>query len=474
VLLRKTARSSTLRLALVYVGLFSTAIFGLLAYVYWSTVSHLDRRVERAVEAERVLLTQAYDQGGRHAVAALIDRRIGDQRLDGWYYGLFDPSLGLVAGNLPQWPKAVPVRPERDGAPGAFRTVSVTAPAARPAAVRAISLTLRNGDHLLLGREVDGLAMETGTALAIAAALFLLLATAAGISTARRSVSRIETINATSREIIRTGFERRVPLRGTGDEWDELAANLNSMLDRIEELVATNRQVSENIAHDLRTPLTRIRSRLERTVMQQLDAPAYRLLIENTIGELDGVLQTFASLLRISRIEASERGVGFLPLDLKQLAEEVVELFDAAAEEAEVRLAVQGEGPAPIFGDRDLLFDALANLVDNAIKHGGSGGDVLVRVCGGATPLVAVEDHGPGVPAKEGREVFKRFYRLERSRNRPGNGLGLSLVAAVAHLHGIRVNIVDNLPGTRVELEFPAAMQQIGPPLPAHTAVAFD
>ena len=460
-LLRKTARSSTLRLALVYVGLFSAAIFGLLAYVYWSTVSYLDQGVERAVEAERVLLTQAFDRGGRRGVVALIDRRVTDDRLGGWYYGLFDASLAPIAGNLPHWPEAVPAQTGRDGAAGDFRTLSIKTPLGRPAGVRATSLILPDGDHLLLGREVNGLdafATDTGTALGIAAALFLLLAAAAGISTARRSVSRIETINATSREIIKAGFERRVPLRGTGDEWDELAANLNAMLDRIEELVATNRQVSDNIAHDLRTPLTRIRSRLERTVTQELDAPAYRLLIENTIGELDGVLQTFASLLRISRIEASERGAGFVPLDLKQLAEEVVELFDAAAEEADVQLVLRAEGPMPIFGDRDLLFEAVANLVDNAINHGGNGGEVCVRIRNGkGAPILSVEDHGPGIPVEQTGHVFKRFFRLERSRKRPGNGLGLSLVAAVAHLHGIRIGLADNAPGLRAELCFPAA-----------------
>lgn len=458
-LLRKTARSSTLRLALVYVALFSAAIFGLLAYVYWSTFAYLERSAERSVTAERALLTQAYDRGGRGALIALIRQRVTDQRLDGWYYGLFDTSLAPITGNLPQWPNATPVQNGRNSAPGAFKTLSIAAGAARRA-IRATSLTLPNGDSLLLGREVDRLdafAADTGTALAIAAALFLLLAAAAGISTARRSVSRIEAINATSRDIIRAGFERRVPLRGTGDEWDELAANLNAMLDRIEELVATNRQVSDNIAHDLRTPLTRIRSRLERTVTQALDIPAYRRLIENTIGELDGVLLTFASLLRISRIEASERGAGFVRLDLKMLAEEVVELFDAAAEEAGVRLALRDEGPGPIFGDRDLLFDAVANLVDNAIKHGGNGREVCVRIRNRDAPILSVEDHGSGIPPEEAGQVFKRFYRLEGSRKRPGNGLGLSLVAAVAHLHGIQVRLLDNTPGLRVELCFPAS-----------------
>jgi signal transduction histidine kinase len=210
--------------------------------------------------------------------------------------------------------------------------------------------------------------------------LFLILAAAAGISTSRRSVARIEAINATSREIMRSGLGERISLRGTGDEWDGLAENLNSMLDRIEELVETNRQVSDNVAHDLRTPLTRMRGRLERTWNEQLDLSHYRSLVNDTISDLDEMLKTFSSLLRISQIEARDRTAAFRKTDLSEIVREVVELFEPTAEEKAVRLQLSAGETVSVVGDRDLLFDAISNLVDNAIKHGGDRGEVSIAV----------------------------------------------------------------------------------------------
>ena len=453
-LLNKTARSSTLRLALLYVGLFSASIFGLLAYSHRSTISYLERDLDRATVAERAVLMQAYESGGRNGLIALIDQRLNDERLPGWYYELSDASFTPIAGNLRQWPAWA----QADMEWSTFKTFDATE--ADPHPLRATYRSLSNGDHLLLGRQVDALnafAAKTVTALAATAALFLILAIAAGVSTARRSVTRIEAINTTSREIMRSGLGKRIPLRGTGDEWDELATNLNSMLARIEELVETNRQVSDNVAHDLRTPLTRMRARLEKATAQTLDPCSYRSILGDTIADLDGVLGTFSSLLRISRIEATGRKTGFRRLDLNDIAAEVVELFDPTAEMASVRLILTRDGlAAPVIGDRDLLFDAISNLVDNAIKHGGNGGEVNIGVVGTTDgPLLTIADRGPGIPLSERQHIFKRFYRLEQSRNSPGNGLGLSLVSAVANLHKIRIQIADNSPGLRIELHFP-------------------
>jgi signal transduction histidine kinase len=275
VLLDKTLRSSTLKLAAIYIGVVGAAIVGLFAYVYWVSLSFARDIAARGIGMEQAL---------QH----------------------FDRSLALALG----------------GAVG----------------------------------------------------MLLLLAVAAGVSTSRRSVSRIEAINTASREIMRAGLGQRIPLRGTGDEWDELAANLNSMLARIEELVEANRQVSDNLAHDLRTPLTRVRGRLEKAYHRPPDSAEYPALIARTIAELDGILKTFSSLLRISRIEVQERGEGFRAVDLGALAREVVELFEPAAEETGVALRVSGAGSVTAIGDRDLLFDALSNLMDNAIKHGGRDG----------------------------------------------------------------------------------------------------
>ena len=453
-LLSKTLRSSTLKLAYIYVILFCSAIFALLGYAYWSTAAYLYQKSDQLLSVERELLNNAHDRGGRDAVIALIKRRLTDGFFSDWVYLLTDPSYTYVAGNLHAWPVALHNgQGWSDLAAGQKGTEEGEAP------LRATYGILPDGSHLLVGRKIEdlrGLVEKIAIVLASGAGLFLILAAAAGISTSRRSVARIESINATSREIMRSGLGERIPLRGTGDEWDGLAHNLNSMLDRIQELMESVRQVSDNVAHDLRTPLTRMRGRLERGYNQQLDLIQYQALVSDTVIELDEVLKTFSSILRISQIEMRNQRVGFRDIDLTQIAPEVVELFEAAAEENSVKLQFVGGAPISVVGDRDLLFDALSNLVDNAIKHGSSADGITVEVTHRADgPVVAVADHGPGVPEAERKNVLKRFYRLEHSRNSPGSGLGLSLVTAVANLHEAQVEMLDNAPGLRVELRFP-------------------
>jgi signal transduction histidine kinase len=303
--------------------------------------------------------------------------------------------------------------------------------------------------------DLDGLTRTIETALLAGVALLVVITAVAGVAITRRTVGRIEAINATSRAIMQTGLDQRIPLRGTRDEWDQLAANLNSMLDRVEALMAEVKQVSDNVAHDLRTPLTRMRGRLEKASTRQRDGEQDQALIADTMADLDAVLRMFASLTRISQIEAGDR-TSFRTVDLAEIASEVVELFDAAAEDKRSQLDAVADQRVPVTGDRDLLFDAVANLVDNAIKYGREAGRVTVEVTQsdrGAT--VSVADDGPGIPDDERQQVFKRFYRLERSRHTPGNGLGLSLVAAVARLHGAHIEMLDNKPGLKCRLEFP-------------------
>ncbi|HJU19830.1 MAG TPA: HAMP domain-containing sensor histidine kinase [Stellaceae bacterium] len=462
-LLDKTLRSSTLKLAAIYIAVVCAAILLLFAYVYETSISFARTAVERDIAAEQAWLAAGYARGG----APLLARRIA-HRSDGagsgeWSYLLVDRSLAPLAGNLRAWPNAL-------SGTGGWSDL----PLPSGARIRAVYQILPDGDRLLVGRSLGDLEhfdRSIAFALGWAVGLLALLAVAAGVSTSRRSVSRIEAINTASREIMRTGLGKRIPLRGTGDEWDELAGNLNAMLARIEELVEANRQVSDNLAHDLRTPLTRVRGRLEKAYHCPPAIAEYPAVIGQAIAELDGVLKTFSSLLRISRIEVQDRGEGFRAVDLSALAREVVELFEPAAEEAGVRLHAAGADGIRAVGDRDLLFDALSNLVDNAIHHGGPDGEVTVAVAEERTgPAVTVADTGPGIPAEERRNVLKRFYRLERSRNSPGNGLGLSLVAAVAGLHGARIEMSDNAPGLKATLRLPPSAPASGEAQPSLAA----
>jgi signal transduction histidine kinase len=462
VLLSKPVRSSsTLKLAFIYVIAFCAAIFGLLGYVYWSTVTYLYGISDREISVESTLLTKAYETGGRDGLVALINRRLTDLYFNDWIYLLADSRLDYVAGNLKNWPVSL----HGDEGWSILGPADRQFEAASRSPARFKRQLLPDGYYLLLGRDIgdlDRFGEHVTIGLSLAAVIFLVLAAAAGISTSRRSLARIEAINATSREIMRSGLGERIPLRGTGDEWDGLANNLNSMLDRIEELVETNRQVSDNVAHDLRTPLTRMRGRLERACHQQLDLSKYRSLVNDTISDLDEILTTFSSLLRISQIEARDRTAAFRNIDLSEIASEVAELFEPAAEERGVRLHLSAGEAVSVVGDRDLLFDAISNLVDNAIKHGGGRSEVAIAVAQCADgPVLSIGDRGPGIPIEERKHVLRRFYRLERSRNRPGNGLGLSLVAAVANLHEAHIVMADNAPGLRIELRFPSTRRAV-------------
>jgi signal transduction histidine kinase len=457
VLLAKTLRSSTLRLALICIGIFGAAVFALFSYVYWSTASYVRSRSDQVIAAEQGLLLRAYGSAGRRGLVAAIEQRMDEELFAGGQYLLVDSSSAPVAGNLKAWPA------ELEGSSG-WGNVSVpegSAGAADRRVLRATFDTLSDGSRLLVGKDLEGLddfAKKINTALLWGISLIFVLAGVASVTVTRRTVGRIEAINATSRGIMQTGLGKRIPLRGTQDEWDDLAGNLNSMLDRIEALMGEVKQVTDNVAHDLRTPLARMRGRLEKAYSAQRDGDNDRALIGDTLADLDGVLRMFSSLTRISQIAANDRTDGFRAVNLSEVASQVVELFDAAAEDRAVQLNVVGDPCVPVTGDRDLLFDAVANLVDNAIKHGREAGRVTVEVTrSDAVAVISVADDGPGIPAGECPHVFKRFYRLEHSRRTPGNGLGLSLVAAVARLHGARIDMEDNMPGLKLRLSFASA-----------------
>lgn len=455
-LLAKTLRSKTFQLALLSIGGFGAIVLGLFDYVYWSTASFVLSRSDQAITSEYRSLRQAFERAGRDGLVKAIDRRGADKAFE---YLLSDSSYARIAGNLARWP---------GGLHGQNGWADIDAKTASGelahSALRVTFAVLPDGSHLLVGKDADELARfaaQIGWALAGGILLIVVLAGVASVFVTRRTVGRIESINATSRDIMERGLDQRMPLRGTHDEWDQLAENLNQMLDRIEMLMREVKQVTDNVAHDLRTPLARMRGRLEKAVAKSREPSYDQTLIADMIADLDDVLRIFSSLLRISQIEAGARTAAFRTLDLAEIAREVVELFDAAAEEKGLRLALVADEGVFVTGDRDLLFEAVANLVDNAIKHSGAPGQVNVSIAarGGAGTL-AVADRGPGIPAEEFQHVFKRFYRLERSRCSPGHGLGLSLVAAVAQLHNARIEMEDNHPGLLVRLIVPRMVRR--------------
>jgi signal transduction histidine kinase len=266
---------------------------------------------------------------------------------------------------------------------------------------------------------------------------------------------RIDTINRTGRAIMAGHLEQRVPVIGSGDEFDQLATHLNTLLDQIQRLMDDMRQVTDNVAHDLRSPLNRLRSRLELTLLTPRANEAYRKAIEQTLCEADAMLATFNALLSIARVEAGARREAWDVIDIGALARDVAELYQPLAEERGLRFTQYIEQGLALRGDRQLLAQAIGNLIDNALKYTPAGGQVELRTLEGHGGVeLSVADNGPGIPADARERVLERFVRLDASRATPGNGLGLSMVRAVARLHHAELELSDNWPGLRVTLRF--------------------
>ena len=304
-LLAKTLRSTTFKLALISIGLFGAVVLALFGYVYWSTTTFVLSQSDSAIEAEFASLRNAYGSAGRDGLVRAIEQRVSEARAGGGLYQLADASFVPVAGNLKKMPAVA--RSAQGWTEFRADALNPTVPGEQ-SQFRARLETLPDGSHLLVGRDigdVDRFTHEIYAALVFALALIFVLAAVASVSVTRRTVGRIEFINATSRAIMNSGLGKRIPLRGTQDEWDHLAQNLNSMLERIEALVVEVKQVSDNVAHDLRTPLTRMRGRLEKASIEQRDPNNDQALISDAIADLDDVLRIFSSLMRISQIETA-------------------------------------------------------------------------------------------------------------------------------------------------------------------------
>ncbi len=449
---RRLLRTTTFRMALVYLVLFGLSVAVLLGFVYWSTSNISTTQTDETIDAEITGFAERYRLTGLQGVAAIVRERSQNQRQS--LYLLADIQRRPIAGNLTAWPDV----PTEEGGWLEFTYSRSVGGKEEVHAARARHLELQGGFQLLVGRDIhERLRIEKimQNTLVWAVILTLGLGLGGGILMSRNMLRRIEIINRTSREIIAGDLHRRIPLTGADDELDRLARNLNDMLEQIENSVTAMRQVTDNIAHDLRSPLNRLRSRIEVTLMSDQSVDGYKESLEQTIEEVERLLETFNNLLEIAKAEAAGPMGEMELVDLSMLAADMAELYQPAGEDKSITVACEAEADISIKGSRQLLSQALANLLDNALNYTPAGGNinVLVRRTE-AGPELIVADSGPGIPADKRDEVLRRFVRLEASRNQPGSGLGLSLVKAVAQQHGAVLTLDDNLPGLRVSLRF--------------------
>jgi len=448
-------RNATSRLIAAHLALVGLSTALVLGFVYWSTGSVIDAEMREVVQAELRGLADDYAQGGAPGLARAVERRARAAQGRDAVYLLAGADGARIAGNLSAWPPTV--------APGGgWVTLDLyRLDREDPTRISALSLRLAQGERLLVGRDVAARgAFDRTLARALIWALIAMtvLALATGWLLSRLVLRRIDEIGGAAREIVAGALDRRVPTRGTGDEFDRLAGTLNAMLDRIAALVRDMRMVTDSLAHDLRSPLGRLQRHLEGALDDGLPSDARRERIERALSEGEAVLATLTALLEISRAEAGIGADQFLPVDLGALARDMADLYAAVAEERGLRMTCAAEAGVIAPAHRQMLGQAVANLIDNALKFAPAGSEIALsaRIEAGC-PTLSVADQGPGVPEQERARVLRRFTQLDQSRGSGGAGLGLALVAAVAQMHRATIELGDNRPGLVVTLRFGAA-----------------
>jgi signal transduction histidine kinase len=441
-------RSSALTLAVGYIGLglAALALFAAPLWYAWRVTIQDGRNEILQSDAQR--LTEIYRRDGAQGLVSYINTRVAMQIAGERLLLLADSSFKPMAGNIDAWPDAVPANP------GIYR---VQIPIhGKPEDVALIHATLPGDYHLLVIRTTARFApLERRFWYALASAVVILsvLGTLGGILIRRALLNRIHGIRQTVSAIIQGDLSHRLITQRRGDELDTLAQTINGMLDQIEQLIQGVRNVSNSIAHDLRTPLAELRSRLEELALMRPNPAQTFAEIDAAVADVDRVIGIFNALLRLAEIDSGLRRSGFVSVDLSEIAAAAVEFYQPAAEVRDSSLLLQGAGAMPIKGDPVLLAQALSNLIDNALKYTPPHATITVavqRVNNGVE--IEVADRGPGIPDAEKPKVVERFYRGDASRGTPGVGLGLSLVDAVARLHGSELKLEDNHPGLRARI----------------------
>jgi signal transduction histidine kinase len=474
--LAKLFRTTVFKISLAYLVISAIGAGLVLSSVGDNVKMLVDQQIAQTVEADIAGLSEQYAQGGIRLLVESVDNRT--QRPGADLYLVTTAAGQPVAGNIASLPPGVL---ERTGL--VDTTYQAAGGAGRQRRAMARIFALPGGFRLLVGHDLEegeSLRHILGHALMTSLFWLVVIGTLGGLWVARRVLNRVEAINANARTIVAGDLAGRLPVTGTGDELDRLVQNLNAMLDRIGELMAGLKQVSDNIAHDLKTPLTRLRGRAEQALQFGKTPEDYRGALEKVIEESDRLIQIFDALLNIARAEAGAGREGMIDFDAGQVARDVGELYEPAAEERGVEFKLDVERSLYIHGSRELIGQAIANLVDNALKYGCGAeepqpGAREGGACAGQSVVlsahrtrasieISVADRGAGIAEADRARVLDRFVRLENSRSRPGSGLGLSLAAAVARLHNGVLRLEDNAPGLRVVIALPALALAREPP----------
>lgn len=464
--LAKLFRTTAFKISLAYLVITSVGAGLIFLSVGWNVRTLIEQQITQTVDADIIGLAERYSEAGITGLVDLIDQRV--RQPGAGLYLVTTPAGEPIVGNVASLPAGALAHT------GVVETTYKSKGHVRTALARVFALS--GGFRLLVGHDLaegDALRPLMWHALLSSLIWFTLISTVGGLLVARRVLRRVDRINAEARRIVDGDLSRRLPLAGTGDELDRLVSNLNAMLGRIAELMAGMKEVSDNVAHDLKTPLTRLRTRAEQTLLLGRTTEDFREALEKVIGDADSMIAIFNALLMIARAEAGAGREGMTDFDLADVASDVGELYEPVAENGDVAFVGVIESGLVVHGSRELIGQALANLVDNALKYGINegrcGGDRRIELTAcrrGLVIEVAVADRGEGILADDRQRVTDRFVRLENSRSRPGTGLGLSLVAAVVRLHGGELRIEDNEPGLRIVIALAAVRRSAAYDLP--------
>lgn len=447
-------RSTAVRLALLYAGIFVLSSLLLVGFLWWRTAAYLDREVDAVILADAQAIGDRLHDFGLPGAVQTVNERVNRAADEHAIYLLADPALTPVAGNLNGWPIEI-------GRERGWHQIQL-ATRNELHATRFLYVSLPQGFQLLVGRDVqDRIAIraEIIHSLGWSALIALLLAMGGGLLVRRGVLRRVDDLTATTTAIIRGDLTSRLSVRDTHDEFDRLAHTINGMLQQIEILIDGVRGASNAVAHDLRTPLTELRGRLETLLRSRPDPEITFREVGEAIGDLDRIIGVFKALLRLAEVDSGARLAGFREVALAEVATEVADLYAPLAEDKGIELTCSVAPGLSVRGDPHLLAQAIGNLLDNAVKYGASPGVIRLeaRKRQEGAVEIAVTDNGPGIPDSEKPKAAERFYRGQASREIAGTGLGLSLVAAVARLHGGGVELRDARPGLTAALTLPSA-----------------